>query len=150
MRRPALRPLVRPAFLVRPLAVLLAFAAGSAWADPPPWAPAHGHRARATEVVTHEVVREYRYVYYPAQQVYYAPESGNWFWYGNGAWQVGVALPGSIRLGAGTGGIDVMLHSAMPYREHVYVEETWGRPWRETHVVRRDDRDEGHGHGRRH
>ena len=47
-----------------------------ALADPPPWAPAHGRRAKE--------VHEYRYVYYPAQQVYYAPEQQLWFWMGGG------------------------------------------------------------------
>ncbi|MGH8807798.1 MAG: hypothetical protein ACREX0_07970, partial [Noviherbaspirillum sp.] len=42
-----------------------------ALADPPPWAPAHGRRAKEA--------REQRYVYYPAQQVYYAPEQKAWF-----------------------------------------------------------------------
>lgn len=95
-----------------------------AQADPPPWAPAHGHRAKQQ--------REYQYVYYPAQQVYYAPETRMWFWLTGGNWQVGVNLPQQYRAYAYSG-VPVVLHSPRPYVEHVYVEEHYGRPWREKH-----------------
>ncbi|RZI40848.1 hypothetical protein EGT07_21350 [Herbaspirillum sp. HC18] len=100
-----------------------------AQADPPPWAPAHGHRAKE--------VRTYRYVYYPAQQVYYAPQQNVWFWMNGGNWQFGANLPVQYRAYT-TSGVNVTLGSARPYTEHVYVEEHYGRPWREKH---------GHGHG---
>ncbi len=48
----------------------------SAQADPPPWAPAHGYRAK-----------EYRYVYYPHHEVYYAPATQHWFWLDGGRWR---------------------------------------------------------------
>ena len=95
-----------------------------AQADPPPWAPAHGYRAKQD--------REYRYVYYPAQQVYYAPEDHVWFWMNGGNWQFGVNLPTQYRIQA-TAGVPVVLGSPRPYVEHVYVEENYGRPWREKH-----------------
>lgn len=96
-----------------------------AQADPPAWAPAHGRRAKE--------VHEYRYVYYPAQQVYYAPESRNWFWLNGGNWQAGVTLPSRLQINASNGGVSIMLNSPRPYVEHVYVEEHYGRPWREEH-----------------
>lgn len=108
-------------------------AAAPAQADPPPWAPAHGYRAKQA--------REYRYVYYPAQQVYYAPEQQLWFWMSGDNWQFGVNLPTRYRADA-TAGVQVVLHSDHPYQEHAYVEERYGRPWRESH--------EHHGHGRPH
>lgn len=95
-----------------------------AQADPPPWAPAHGHRAKQE--------REYRYVYYPAQQVYYAPEQQVWFWMNGGNWQFGVNLPTQYRAQV-TSGVPVVLGSSRPYVQHVYVEENYGRPWREKH-----------------
>jgi hypothetical protein len=104
-------------------------AGAPAQADPPPWAPAHGHRAKQE--------REYRYVYYPAQQVYYAPDQQVWFWMNGGNWQVGVNLPMQYRSGAGSG-VQVVLNSERPYVEHAYVEEHYGRPWRKEHG--------GHGH----
>lgn len=106
-------------------------------AEPPPWAPAHGYRAKQA--------REYQYVYYPAQQVYYAPQTNSWFWLNGGSWQVGVNLPSRYRISS-SGGVSVMLHSAQPYVEHVYVEEHYGRPWREQH--RHHQRH--HGYGRHH
>lgn len=114
-----------------------------AQAEPPPWAPAHGYRAKE--------MREYRYIYYPAQQVYYAPESQLWFWLNDGNWQFGVNLPTQYPMYAGSSGVSVMLHSDRPYVEHVYVEEHYGRPLREKHHHR--DKDEHqewhheHGHG---
>jgi hypothetical protein len=99
-------------------------------ADPPPWAPAHGRRAKQA----HEEYRQvqYRYVYYPAQQVYYAPDQQAWFWMSGDSWQFGAALPGQIRVAASSG-VPVVLHSERPYVEHAYVEQHYGRPWRDKH-----------------
>jgi hypothetical protein len=112
----------------RPLFLLafagLAIAAEPAFADPPPWAPAHGRRAKEE--------REYRYVYYPAQQVYYAPAQQTWFWMNGGNWQFGLNLPNQFHVAANAG-VPVMLQSPQPYVQHVYVEERYGRPWREKH-----------------
>ena len=113
-------------------ALVAGLAAGApAQADPPPWAPAHGHRAKQE--------REYSYVYYPARQVYYAPEQQVWFWMNGGNWQVGVNLPVQYRSSASSG-VQVVLNSDRPYVEHAYVEEHYGRPWRKKHGG-------GHGHG---
>lgn len=97
----------------------------SAQADPPPWAPAHGRRAKEA--------REYSYVYYPAHRVYYAPETHTWFWLNGGSWQFGISLPGQFQLDVNAGGVPIVLSSNRPYTEHVYVEEQYGRPWREAH-----------------
>jgi hypothetical protein len=111
------------------LLTLAAAAAAPAFADPPPWAPAHGHRAK--------VVREYRYVYYPAAQVYYQPEQRVWFWMNGGSWQFGVNLPAQYQ-GYVSSGVPVMLNTSRPYTQHVYVEEHYGRPWRTEHHFDRD------------
>lgn len=95
-----------------------------AFADPPPWAPAHGHRAKQAQ--------EYRYVYYPAQQVYYSPQEQVWFWMNGSNWNFGVNLPAQFRIGASSG-VSVVLGSSKPFVEHRYVEERYGRPWREKH-----------------
>lgn len=55
---------------------------------PPPWAPAHGYRAK------------HRYRYYPSSQVYYEKERGVYFYYKYGEWQVSVSLPSSIQIDA--------------------------------------------------
>ena len=124
-------------------------------ADPPHWVPAHVHHAHPA--------REYRYVYYPMQQVYYEPVQRVWFWMNGGGWQVGVALPARYRVYADAG-VPVLLHSNRPYVEHVYVEQHYGRPWRASHRAYYERREwherhehreheehhERHGHGDMH
>jgi len=53
---------------------------------PPPWAPAHGYRAK------------YKYRYYPSCRVYYDRERGVYFYYKDGQWGVSVSLPSSIEI----------------------------------------------------
>lgn len=110
-----------------------------ALADPPPWAPAHGQRAK-----------QYRYVYYPDYQVYYAPETRMWFWLGGGQWRAGVSLPTGIAVG-GVPSVSLVLDTGVPYERHDYVIQQYGRG-------RGGDRDgwdrgddhEGRGHGKDH
>lgn len=104
-------------------------------ADPPPWAPAHGQRAKQ--------VREYQYMYYPAQQVYYSPQEHAWFWMSGGNWQVGVSLPTRYQVQANSG-LSITLASERPYVQHVYVEEQYGRPWREKHKKEKKEKKEKH------
>jgi hypothetical protein len=100
-----------------------------AQADPPPWAPAHGHRAK-----------QYRYVYYPAHEVYYAPETRLWFWLDGGRWRTGAGLPAAFALG-GTSGVTVVLDTRRPYDRHVHVVERYGHRHHD-----RDDRHDRHDH----
>jgi hypothetical protein len=53
---------------------------------PPPWAPAHGYRAK------------HRYRYYLSSRVYYEKERGIYFYYKDGEWQVSVSLPSDIHI----------------------------------------------------
>ena len=53
---------------------------------PPPWAPAHGYRAK------------HRYRYYSSSRVYHDKERGIYFYYKYGKWRVSVSLPSSIRI----------------------------------------------------
>lgn len=78
------------------------------WATPPPWAPAHGWRAK------------HHYVYYPRAQVYYAPDRGLYFWYDGGRWQFGARLPSGVRLEIGQG-VRVELDTERPYTQHTVV-----------------------------
>lgn len=111
-----------------------------AHADPPPWAPAHGKRAKQEK---HYQEREYRYLYYPAQQVYYSQEQQLWFWMNGGVWQFGVALPAQYHLRTSSG-VMVTLDAARPYVMHAYVEEQYGRPWRDEQRVDRHATGERH------
>lgn len=137
--------------LSRTLAAALALACAlplAAWADPPPWAPAHGYRAK------------HRYVYYPSGEVYYAPDSRLWFWLGGDGWSFGASLPLDYQPYVRSGGISLELYSDRPYVDHTYVVEHYGghRPdFRSRDRDRdrdrggdrghRDDDDHGHGHG---
>ncbi|GFK92374.1 hypothetical protein NNJEOMEG_00199 [Fundidesulfovibrio magnetotacticus] len=49
---------------------------------PPPWAPAHGYRAKQ------------RYRYYPAQNLYMDPASGLYYFFQGGHWRQGGLPPG--------------------------------------------------------
>jgi hypothetical protein len=53
---------------------------------PPPWAPAHGYRAK------------YCYHYYPASHVYCDVARGLYFYYDGGGWRVGASLPVGIHI----------------------------------------------------
>ena len=58
----------------------------NSYSKPPPWAPAHGYRAKQ------------QYQYYPKQKVYYNPEQKEYFWLDGGAWKTGVELPKQITI----------------------------------------------------
>jgi hypothetical protein len=75
-------------------------------ADPPPWAPAHGYRAK-----------QYHYVYYPRHEVYYAPSSQLWFWLDGGNWRVGAGLP-TASWSPDSGGVH-RPHTSGPMNEHL-------------------------------
>jgi len=103
-----------------------------ALADPPPWAPAHGWRAK------------HQYVYYPSAEVYYAPTSRMWFWLGGDGWQAGVSLPLALQGYVQAGGVNISLDVDRPYLRNDYVVQRYGghqhRWWR----------DDDHGHGNKH
>jgi hypothetical protein len=55
---------------------------------PPPWAPAHGYRAK------------HKYRYYPGAQVYFDVGRNLYFYSSGGQWRVGASLPAmSVGLG---------------------------------------------------
>jgi hypothetical protein len=53
---------------------------------PPPWAPAHGNRAKHT------------YRYYPYHGIYFEERTGVYFYMSDGRWQMSANLPVSIRI----------------------------------------------------
>lgn len=56
---------------------------------PPPWAPAHGRRAKEAR---------YRYYYYPSSGVYLNVGTGSYFYLNGGTWQVAMSLPATVIL----------------------------------------------------
>ncbi|UGS22754.1 hypothetical protein [Flavobacterium channae] len=60
---------------------------------PPPWAPAHGYRAKT------------RHIYFPDQNMYYDIQKGVYIYFNNGKWAVSVKVPSvfvGINLGRST------------------------------------------------
>ena len=55
-------------------------------AGPPPWAPAHGYRAK------------HSYHYYPSSNVYHERDQRVWFYYRDGGWRMSASLPSEIRI----------------------------------------------------
>ncbi len=53
---------------------------------PPPWAPAHGYRAK------------HQYRYYPSSYVYFDVGRRLYFYYEGGHWRVSASLPGGIQI----------------------------------------------------
>ncbi len=71
---------------------------------PPPWAPAHGRRAK------------YQYRYWPAAQVYFDAGRGFYFWFSGGSWRMGASLPGGISIAGSYVKLD--MDAAKPYQWH--------------------------------
>lgn len=80
---------------------------GAKRGGPPPWAPAHGYRAKHV------------YQYYPAVGVYYDVSTRMYFYMNGGSWQMAAALPPTIAI-AGIESVSVELDTDKPY---LYVDE---------------------------
>jgi hypothetical protein len=72
---------------------------------PPAHAPAHGYRAK------------HRYRYYPSCAVYYDYERKIYFYPKGDQWEVGVDLPGHLRIKLGDS-VEIELYTAKPYLHH--------------------------------
>jgi len=79
---------------------------------PPPWAPAHGHRAK------------YRYRYYRSSLVYYDTGRGLYFYYSTGDWRMSVSLPSRIRLDVNDF-VALEMNSDEPYIYHSEVKKKY-------------------------
>ena len=75
---------------------------------PPPWAPAHGYRAK------------HRYRYYPVAQVYYNVNRGSYIYYRNGRWEVSVSLPERIKINLNEY-VTLEMDTDRPYTYHTDV-----------------------------
>ena len=58
---------------------------------PPPWAPAHGHRAKHAK---------HAYLFFPSVGVYVNVNAGTYFYMSGGSWTVAAQLPPTIVLGS--------------------------------------------------
>jgi hypothetical protein len=84
----------------------------------------------------------YHYVYYPEEEVYFAPESRVYWWSVNGEWRSGPRVPEGILLGA-TVNLDVDARD--PWRHHdVIIARFPGRRHHEREDRRQERREERH------
>lgn len=81
---------------------------------PPPWAPAHGYRAK------------YTYRYFPQQEVYQRTNDGVWFYYNDGKWAFGAELPIGIKVDVRSA-VSLEMDSDAPYRFHAEVKAAYPR-----------------------
>jgi hypothetical protein len=72
---------------------------------PPPWAPAHGNRAK------------YTYRYYPYHGIYFEERTGVYFYMVDGIWHTSVSLPVSIRITVNDF-VTLDMDSDRPYEYH--------------------------------
>ncbi|MBW1679538.1 MAG: hypothetical protein JRJ08_05275 [Deltaproteobacteria bacterium] len=72
---------------------------------PPPWAPAHGYRAK------------YRYFYYPSSYIYFDTGRNLYFYFEGGQWQVSAALPAGIKLNV-SDYVTLEMDTDKPYQFH--------------------------------
>lgn len=75
---------------------------------PPPWAPAHGYRAK------------HRYYYYPSSHVYFDVGRGLYFHYEGGGWRVGASLPVGIHIDVNEY-VELEMDTDKPYHYHSEV-----------------------------
>lgn len=77
-------------------------------ATPPPWAPAHGYRAKT------------RHIYFPQQNMYYDLQKNVYIFLNHGNWMVSASIPavyGRIDLRMAKQ-IQIAVNSSYPYRYH--------------------------------
>lgn len=79
---------------------------------PPPWAPAHGQRAK------------HQYRYYPAGCVYQDVSRGVYFYRDSGQWRVSVNLPAAITVDLGNS-VVLEMDTSEPYRHHQDVIKSY-------------------------
>lgn len=97
---------------------------------PPPWAPAHGYRAKT------------RHVYFPDHNFYFDTQNGVYIFIENSNWRVAAKLPslfGTIDLKASTQ-IELDLHSDSP--------QNFNTEHRHTYKRKAKEKGKGHGHGK--
>lgn len=114
---------------------------------PPPWAPAHGYRAKT------------RYVYFPDQNMYYDLQARNYIYLSGPNWVVRATLP-KLFLGINLGRssqIELDFYGDRPYRYNSTHIVKYKKPkkakFHKAKVFEVHDnghRDHGHGHGKGH
>lgn len=86
----------------------------------------HRPPIRPMHPITHH---NFQYVYYPAQQAYYAPHTKLWYWNAGNRWQSAYNAPAYLNINLRVAGIPIQLGSALPYQEHAFVTRQYGSAW---------------------
>ena len=86
---------------------------------PPPWAPAHGYRAKT------------RHIYFPNQNMYYDIQKSNYIYFSNGKWSISSRVPSifvGINLGKSTQ-IQLDYYGSYPqyYNKQKFKDDNNGR-----------------------
>lgn len=108
---------------------------------PPPWAPAHGYRAKT------------KHIYFPEQNFYYDIEAHNYIYLNGGHWSISATIPRpfiNINLG-GAPQVQLEFIGHNPYRDnHVHVVKYKKPKKHKVKVIHYDDHDHHHhkGHGK--
>lgn len=76
-----------------------------------PWAPPRGQRAK------------YRFLYYPDSQVYYDLQRALFYWWDDGGWQSGSALPEGFKRGRRN--ITLPMNTSVPIVHHKAVRRKY-------------------------
>lgn len=98
---------------------------------PPPWAPAHGYRAK------------HRYYYYPDHRVYFDPARSTYFYMSGNGWQVSTSLPSGTSIGT-SNYVIIDTNEDRPYVYHRDIEKRY------PHGQGRGNGNNGRGHGNGH
>ena len=79
---------------------------------PPPYAPAHGYRAK------------HQYRYYPSCSIYYDTGRRLYFYLKGDNWEVGASLPSKLKVGLGES-VTLELETTKPYLHHAEHAEKY-------------------------
>ena len=96
---------------------------------PPPWAPAHGNRAK------------HMYRYYPYYGIYFEERTGAYFYMSNGEWHSSASLPVSVRI-AVNDFVMLDMDSDRPYQYHNDVVKRYpsGQHKKKNHAQDEEDK----------
>jgi hypothetical protein len=80
----------------------------------------------STTTTTTTTTTQHRYVYYGDRDIYFAPDTGTYFWQDNGRWVSGATLPTAVQPYVRSGGVDIVLDTERPYERNAYVIAHYG------------------------
>ena len=104
---------------------------------PPPWAPAHGYRAKT------------RHVYFPDHNMYYDIQKSNYIYFTNGKWSISTRVP-SIFVGINLGRsaqVELDFYGDAPQRYNYSHKTKYKAKKQKAHVNHHHAKKKGNGNG---